>query len=156
MESSITYLAHKYNKFLLIGLIVFGFLPSCKKSDAVTLPEFSAIRVYPQKQTYQVGDTVYCYITQLSEGSTALKKATYWFYANWWFTDPEMTADFQEFTLNAETGKMEATSNEIVITDAAAQKAAKDGSVDLCFYGRLEYPNWDFRKVEIRVPINVK
>lgn len=156
MEFSITYLVHKYNKFLFIGLIAFGFLPSCKKSDAVTLPEYSAINVYPQKQVYQIGDTIYCKIAKLSEGSETLKKATYWFYANWWFADPELTADFQEFVINPETGRMEASSSEIVITDAAVQKAAENGHVDLCFYGRLEYPNWDFRKIEIRVPINVE
>jgi len=146
-------------KFLSLGIALLTLLlllPSCKQEDSVTLPNFSAISIFPQKDAYEVGDVVFCTIQRLDEGSTNLQKATYWFYANWWFTDPELTADFQEFTLDPLTGTMVATSSEILLTEAAAKKTTDNGHADLCFYGRLEYPNWDFRKVEIRVPIVVK
>jgi len=146
-------------KFLSLGfamLTLLLLLPSCKQESSVTLPEYSEISISPQKDVYEVGDVVRCSITMLNTGSNNLQKATYWFYANWWFTDPEMTADFQEFVTNPQTGTMVATSSEIVLTAPAVQKTTDNGHADLCFYGRLEYPNWDFRKVEIRVPIVVK
>lgn len=145
-------------KFLSLGIAMMTLLlllPSCKPKDTVTLPTYSAISISPQKEVYEVGDVVRCSITMQTTGSTNLQKATYWFYANWWFTDPELTADFQEFVTNPETGEMVATSNEIELTEAAVKKTKDNEHADLCFYGRLEYPNWDFRKVEIRVPIRV-
>jgi len=148
-----------FNKFLSIGVIVLTLsllLPSCKQKDSVTLPEYSAISITPQKDVYEEGDVVSCSIAMLNTGSSNLQKATYWFYANWWFTDPEVTADFQEFTIDELTGAMVATSSEITLTSGAVQKTKENGHADLCFYGRLEYPNWDYRKVEIRVPVKVK
>lgn len=145
-------------RFLCLGIVVLTLLlllPSCKKKDPVTLPTYSEISISPQKDVYQVGDIVRCSITMQTTGSTTLQKATYWFYANWWFTDPELTADFQEFVTDPETGEMIATSSEIELTEAAVKKTKENEHADLCFYGRLEYPNWDFRKVEIRVPIRV-
>lgn len=145
-------------RFLCLGIVVLTLLlllPSCKKKDPVTLPTYSEISISPQKDVYQVGDIVRCSIKMQTMGSDNLQKATYWFYANWWFTDPELTADFQEFVTDPETGEMVATSNEIELTEAAVQKTKDNEHADLCFYGRLEYPNWDFRKVEIRVPIRV-
>lgn len=141
---------------LWIGMLtLLLLLPSCKQKDAVALPNYSVISISPQKEVYEVGEKVRCSITMQNTGSSNLQKATYWFYANWWFTDPELTADFQEFVTNPETGEMVATSNEIELTLPAAQKTKDNGHAELCFYGRLEYPNWDFRKVEIRVPICV-
>lgn len=145
-------------RFLCLGIVVLTLLlllPSCKKKDPVTLPTYSEISISPQKEVYEVGDTVRCSITMKTTGSTTLQKATYWFYANWWFTDPELTADFQEFVTDSITGEMVATSSEIELTEAAVKKTKDNEHADLCFYGRLEYPNWDFRKVEIRVPIRV-
>lgn len=140
---------------VMVALSMLLLMPTCKKKDSVTLPEYSAISISPQKEVYEVGDVVRCSITKLNDGSTNLQKATYWFYANWWFTDPEMTADFKEFATDPQTGAMMAISSDIVLTAPAAQKTTDNGHADLCFYGRLEYPNWDFRKVEIRVPIKV-
>ena len=71
----------------------------------------------------------------------------YWFYASWWFENPEMTADFQTFAQN-EAGKYVATSSPIVLTEP--------GEVKLYFFGKLQYPNWEFHKVEIPVIINVQ
>lgn len=145
-------------RFLCLGIVVLTLLlllPSCKKKDPVTLPTYSEISISPQKDVYQVGDIVRCSIKMQTTGSDNLQKATYWFYANWWFTDPELTADFQEFVTDPETGEMIATSSEIELTEAAVKKTKENEHADLCFYGRLEYPNWDFRKVEIRVPIRV-
>lgn len=145
-------------RFLCLGIVVLTLLlllPSCKKKDPVTLPTYSEISISPQKEVYEVGDTVRCSITMQTTGSTNLQKTTYWFYANWWFTDPELTADFQEFVTDSITGEMVATSSEIELTEAAVKKTKDNEHADLCFYGRLEYPNWDFRKVEIRVPIRV-
>lgn len=145
-------------RFLCLGIAVLTLLlllPSCKKKDPVTLPTYSEISISPQKDVYQVGDIVRCSIKMQTTGSDNLQKATYWFYANWWFTDPELTADFQEFVTDPETGEMIATSSEIELTEAAVKKTKENEHADLCFYGRLEYPNWDFRKVEIRVPIRV-
>lgn len=145
-------------RFLCLGIVVLTLLlllPSCKKKDPVTLPTYSEISISPQKEVYEVGDTVRCCITMQTTGSDNLQKATYWFYANWWFTDPELTADFQEFVTDSITGEMVATSSEIELTEAAVKKTKDNEHADLCFYGRLEYPNWDFRKVEIRVPIRV-
>lgn len=145
-------------RFLCLGIVVLTLsllLPSCKKKDSVTLPTYSEISISPQKEVYTEGDVVRCCIKQLSDGSTNLQKATYWFYANWWFTDPEMTADFQEFVIDEETGEAIAISSEITLDKGAVTKTSENGHADLCFYGRLEYPNWDFRKVEIRVPIRV-
>lgn len=145
-------------RFLCLGIVVLTLLlllPSCKKKDPVTLPTYSEISISPQKDVYQVGDIVRCSIKMQTTGSNNLQKATYWFYANWWFTDPELTADFQEFVTDPETGEMIATSSEIELTEAAVKKTKENEHADLCFYGRLEYPNWDFRKVEIRVPIRV-
>ncbi len=145
-------------RFLCLGIVVLTLLlllPSCKKKDSVTLPTYSEISISPQKDVYQVGDIVRCSIKMQTTGSDNLQKATYWFYANWWFTDPELTADFQEFVTDPETGEMIATSSEIELTEAAVKKTKENEHADLCFYGRLEYPNWDFRKVEIRVPIRV-
>lgn len=145
-------------RFLCLGIVVLTLLlllPSCKKKDPVTLPTYSEISISPQKDVYQVGDIVRCSIKMQTTGSDNLQKATYWFYANWWFSDPELTADFQEFVTDPETGEMIATSSEIELTEAAVKKTKENEHADLCFYGRLEYPNWDFRKVEIRVPIRV-
>lgn len=145
------------NKRLFLGLTLMLslLLPSCKKSDGVTLPTYSNIELVPAKEVYTLGESVQCRIQLLTPGSDNLKKATYWFYANWWFTDPDLTADFQEFNQDVATGQMWALSSSIQLTQPTVEKTKENGHADLIFYGRLEYPNWDFRKVEIRVPIKV-
>lgn len=134
----------------LVGLML---LAGCKQSSGVSLPEYSNITITPQKEVYHVGDKVRCSIVLTEPGSDNLQKATYWFYANWWFSDPDMTADFQTFA--NQDGRMVATSSEIELTKAAKLKTDQNGQAEICFYGRLEYPEWDFRKVEIRVPVKV-
>ena len=129
----------------LAVLLVSALFSSCQHEDAVTLPEYSAIVLTPQQDVYHVGDKVVCEIRRLSEGSQNLRKATYWFYAGWWFTNPDMTADFQDFQ-EIEGGYV-ARSSEIELTKTGEQK--------LYFFVRLEYPSWDFRKIEIPLTINV-
>lgn len=126
---------------------------SCEQEAPITLPTYSSITVSPQQEVYHVGDEVTCSIELLTPGSDVLDTAVYWFYANWWFNDPELTADFQVF--KDEDGHMIARSSKIELTEAAKAKTDQYGQAELCFYGRLEYPAWDFRKIEIRVPIKV-
>ena len=71
----------------------------------------------------------------------------YWFYASWWFGNHELTADFQTFAQN-EAGKYVATSSPIVLTEP--------GEVKLYFFGKLQYPNWEFYKIEIPITITVQ
>ena len=92
---------------------------------------------------YHVGDVVTCSIVRTSEGSADLREASYWWYASWWFADPELKADFQDF--DAETATC--TSAPITLT--------KPGEVTLYFFGRIEFPNFDWRKVEIGKTITV-
>ncbi|MBQ9073670.1 MAG: hypothetical protein IJY30_04330 [Muribaculaceae bacterium] len=89
-----------------------------------------------------MGDVITCSITEIKAPSDELKSASYWWYASWWFSNPDLTADFQEFDENRVN-----TSSEITLTEA--------GEVTLYFFGRLDYPNFDFRKVEIGKTITV-
>lgn len=124
-------------------------LASCEPKSTVVLPTFSNITISPQQDAYRVGDTITCSIERLTTGSEELFEDDnqYWFYASWWFANPEMTADFQTFAQN-EAGKYVATSSPIVLTEP--------GEVKLYFFGKLQYPNWEFHKVEIPVIINVQ
>ena len=117
--------------------------------STVVLPTFSNITISPQQDAYRVGDTITCSIERLTTGSEELFEDDnqYWFYASWWFENPEMTADFQTFAQN-EAGKYVATSSPLVLTEP--------GEVKLYFFGKLQYPNWEFHKVEIPVIINVQ
>ena len=63
-------------------------------------------------------------------------------YASWWFPDPEMKADFQDFD---ESGVN--TSAEITLTEA--------GEMKIYFFGKLDFPNFDWRKVEIARTVTV-
>ena len=124
-------------------------LASCEPKSTMVLPTFSNITISPQQDAYRVGDTITCSIERLTTGSEELFEDDnqYWFYASWWFENPEMTADFQTFAQN-EAGKYVATSSPIVLTEP--------GEVKLYFFGKLQYPNWEFHKVEIPVIINVQ
>ena len=135
----------RITRFVILVLIAGVSLACNKPTTAVTVPTFSDITVTPAQDTYHVGDTVTCSIRRLTLGSDNLQSDQYWFYASWWFSDPELTADFQEFA-DVE-GVEQATSSPIVLTEA--------GEVRLYFFGKLEYPCWEFRKVEIPVTLNV-
>ncbi len=128
-----------------MAICTMMLLSSCEEQSDVTMPTYSGITVVPQQDVYHVGDKVTCSITRLTEGSANLRKSTYWFYASWWFTNPDLTADFQEF--QEVDGALVATSSEIELLQTGEQK--------LYFFARLEYPAWDFRKIEIPVTINV-
>lgn len=128
---------------LLALALVLG---ACKKDEAHDLPTFSNITVSPSKSVYALGDQVQCSITMLSPGDASLKKATWWFYASWWGSDPDMTADF--CTPETIEEKTTFTSRKITLN--------KQGTVRLYFWGRLEYPNWDFQPIQIPVTLHVE
>lgn len=134
-----------------LSLMVFTILTlaSCEPESNVVIPTFSDITITPQQSVYTVGDTITCSITRLTEGSEGLLEDAnqYWFYASWWFGNHELTADFQTFAQN-EAGKYVATSSPIVLTEP--------GEVTLYFFGKLQYPNWEFYKVEIPITITVQ
>ena len=139
----------QFVKTILLMVITALTLASCEPKSTVVLPTFSNITISPQQDSYRVGDTITCSIERLTTGSEELFEDDnqYWFYASWWFENPEMTADFQTFAQN-EAGKYVATSSPIVLTEP--------GEVKLYFFGKLQYPNWEFHKVEIPVIINVQ
>lgn len=136
--------AVKKSSFLL--LLLSAILVGCNHEKGVTLPEFSNIVVTPEKAVYALGDTVQASIIMLNSGEPAPKKSTYWFYTSWWGSDPNMTADFCDpDTLN---GTISFTSSKIVLTQS--------GEVRIYFWGRLEYPNWNFQPIQIPVTLNVQ
>ena len=132
-------------KSILFVLMLLGLslvTASCSDDDKSTSPTFGTISITPEKDVYKVGDVITCSIKQLSEGSADLKEASYWWYASWWFSDSEMKADFEDF---GEDGVN--TSAQITLT--------QPGEVTLYFFGKLEYPKFDWRKVEIGRTITV-
>lgn len=139
----------RFVKYLSLMVFTILTLASCEPESNVVIPTFSDITISPQLDTYAIGDTITCSIERLTAGSEELFEDAnqYWFYASWWFENPEMTADFQTFAQN-EAGKYVATSSPIVLTEP--------GEVKLYFFGKLQYPNWEFHKVEIPVIINVQ
>ena len=113
-------------------LILSALLIGCAGKTSVTLPTFSSIAVTPE--------------TMLTPGDASLKQATYWFYTSWWGSDPDMTADFcQPDTVD---GVISFTSSPITLTEK--------GEVRIYFWGRLEYPNWDFQPIQIPVTLKVE
>lgn len=128
---------------ILLALIALLPLGACSDDDDPGLPGFGEIIVTPEKDVYEVGDQVTCTIRMTSPGGPALKKATYWWYTSWWFQSTDNPVDFQEF--NADN---ECVSSTITLTEA--------GDVKLLFFGRLEYPKYDWRKVEIAKTIKVR
>ena len=139
----------QFAKCILLMLITVLTLASCEPKSAVVLPTFSNITISPQHDVYKVGDTITCTIERLTDGSDNLFEDAnqYWFYASWWFTNPDLTADFQLFEEN-EAGKSIATSSPIILSEP--------GEVKLYFFGKLQYPNWEFHKIEIPVTIHVQ
>lgn len=131
------------NKYLtLLLMAVIPLLVTACDDDKDLEPTFSQIVISPAKDVYKVGDVVTCSITRTSEGTGDLRGADYWWYASWWFDNSELKADFQEFD-----DSNVCTSSEITLTEA--------GNVTLYFFGRLDYPHYDKRKVEIARTITV-
>ena len=127
-------------------LILSALLIGCAGKASVTLPTFSDITLTPAKSTYVLGDSVVCSITMLTPGDASLKKSTYWFYTSWWGSDPNLMADFcQPDTVD---GVITFTSSKIALTEK--------GDVRIYFWGRLEYPNWDFQPIQISTTLNVQ
>lgn len=131
--------------FILISALL---LIGCDKDKpaAVTLPTFSEIAVTPQKEVYALGDKVQCSIKMLNPGDESLKQATWWFYTSWWGSNPDMVADF--CTPDDTTGEIIFKSSEIELTEK--------GEVRIYFWGRLEYPNWNFQPIKIPVTLYVE
>ena len=127
-------------------LLLSALLIGCAGKKSVTLPTYSDITVTPAKSTYALGDSVVCSIKMLTPGDASLKKSTYWFYTSWWGSNPNLTADFQ--TPETVDGATRFTSSKIELAQA--------GEVRIYFWGRLEYPNWDFQPVQIPVTLHVE
>ncbi|MBR1878610.1 MAG: hypothetical protein IJ814_06375 [Paludibacteraceae bacterium] len=130
---------------LILFLSVWA-LCACTHESGVTLPTFSDIRISPAQEVYHKGDSVVCTIDMLTPGDASLKQATYWFYTSWWGSDANLTADFQ--TPDTIEGVVRFTSSKIEL--------AKEGDVRIYFWGRLEYPNWNFQPVQIPVSLKVE
>ena len=135
-------LKSKYLYLLLVALLSFGLTACGDDDDKGAEPSFGQIVISPEKDVYHVGDVVTCSITRTSPGTGDLRDASYWWYTSWWFVDSDMKADFQDFDASNVS-----TSEPITLT--------VPGQVKLYFFGRLEYPIWDWRKVEIARTITV-
>ena len=133
----------KITRFAGLLLLILGCSPwlSCSDDeDDTRLPSFDEMTITPAQDVYHVGDRITCSIRMTSPASSNLKKATWWFYASWMFAGDE-DVDFQESENNV------FTSSTITLTKA--------GNQTLYFFGRCEYPKFDFRKVEIAKTIKV-
>lgn len=130
---------------LFVSLLVL-VLSACTGEQKRTLPTFSAITISPAKEVYSVGDSVVASVTMLTPGDPSLKKATWWFYTSWWGADPDMTADF--CSPDTVSGTISFSSSKIALT--------QQGEVRIYFWGRLEYPDWDYQPVQIPVTLHVK
>jgi hypothetical protein len=135
---------NKTHLFALLALVLA--FTACTKEKARELPAFSDMTVTPEQSVYHVGDSVACSLSMLRSGDPSLKRATWWFYTSWWGADPEMTADF--CTPDTVDGVVCFRSSKIALTQT--------GDVRIYFWGRLEYPDWDFRPVQIPVTLHVE
>lgn len=127
--------------YLLTILLIPTIFTACD-DDPATEPSFSEISITPEKEVYRVGDVITCSIKRTSPGTGDLRNSSYWWYVSNWFENSEMKADFEEFD-SSETN----TSEPITLSEP--------GEITLYFFGRLEYPNWDWRKIEISRTIHV-
>lgn len=125
----------------IVGLLMCVCI-ACSDDDSTREPSFGGIEITPRQDVYHVGDVITCSIAKVADGTGDLRAASYWWYASWWFEDSELRADFEEFDAAGTN-----TSQPITLTRA--------GEVTLYFFGRLEYPRWDWRKVEISRTITV-
>lgn len=130
--------------YIYLLAIVLGLgLSACSDDDkGCSMPAFGTIEVTPAQSEYHVGDVVSCSIRMLTPAGESLQEATYWWYASWWFSDPNLKADFSEAD---DSGVF--TSEPIELTEA--------GDVTLYFFGRVQFPRFDWRKVEIGRTITV-
>lgn len=145
LELITTNLRIMYKTFtkLLLAILILLPLESCKEDDDRGIPGFSDITVSPAKDVYEIGDVITCTIHMTKPAGPTLKKATYWWFTSWWFKDADQPVDFQEFS---EDGTC--VSKEITLTET--------GDLKLYFFGRLEYPKYDWEKIEIAKTIKVK
>lgn len=128
--------------YLLIALPAF-VLTGCKDDDGPrALPTFDDIRITPEKAQYQVGDEIVLSITMTNPGGSELRDASYWWYTSEWFSDLDITPDFCEINEN----------KEFVSQPITLDKA---GELTLYFFGKVEYPHYDWRKIEISRKITV-
>lgn len=132
----------KFNLINFLLLLCTLLLISCQNENEAVLPKYSDITLTPAQAVYHVGDTIECSIKQLAEGGDNLLDTNYWWYASWWFANPDLKADFKEFNNNV------CKSSKIVLTAT--------GEVKLYFFGQLKYPEWNWIKVEIPIIITVK
>jgi len=133
----------KLNKVLAVLSLPLLFFASCNNGGSdVTLPTFTEITLSPEQAVYHVGDSVTATITMLTAGSETLKQSTYWFATSWWRGKTQV--DFQ--TPQEVEGKQVFTSHKIGIDEAGEQR--------ISFWGRLEYPNWDFQPVTVEKTIH--
>lgn len=128
-------------KTILPILFIFAIVLTGCNDDEVKDPSYSAISIYPEKETYKVGDVIKCSIMQTDPNPQNLKETTYWWYASWWFNDSAMTPDFQEFDNNV------CESAEITLT--------QPGDVTIYFFGQLKYRHYDWHKIEVARTIKV-
>ena len=135
----------KLRSYIILMLLLPACI-ACKKEQKRELPTFSNITLSPDQSVYALGDTVQASISMLRPGDPSLKQASYWFYTSWWGSDPELTADF--CTPDTTDGVITFTSSKIALTQA--------GEVRIYFWGRLEYPNWDFQPIQIPVTLQVQ
>lgn len=127
----------------LLSVVGLWLMQSCSDDpDANSVPTFSEITVLPAQNIYHVGDRVTISVKMTHPASATLKKAQYWFYASWMFAADE-DVDFQEAD---EAGVF--TSSPFTLTTAGTQK--------LYFFGRCEFPKFDFRKIELSKSITVE
>lgn len=126
----------------MLLLLALPLMQSCSDDDGPEQPSFGSITISPEKDVYHVGDVITCSIKRHTEGGKELKNATYWWYTSWWFKSAENEVDFEEFDSNSEC-----VSQPITLTEA--------GDVTLYFFGKLEYPRFDWKKVEIGRTIKV-
>ena len=131
---------NKLSAVLLFPLVLIA----CNSKTDVTLPSFSDITLSPQQEVYHVGDSVVASVSMLTPGSESLKESTYWFATSWWRGKTQV--DFQ--TPEEKDGLLVFTSEKIGLDEAGEQR--------VYFWGRLEYPNWDFQSVTIQVTLKVE
>lgn len=130
--------------YIYLLAIVLGLaLGACSDDDkGRSMPTFTTIELTPAQSEYHVGDVVTCTIRMVAPAGEALQEASYWWYASWWFSDPNLKADFCQAD---DEGVF--TSQPIELTEA--------GDVTLYFFGRVQFPQFDWRKVEIGRTIKV-
>ncbi len=133
-------------KTLLLILLVLPttLLASCSDDDeARALPSFGEISFSPAKAEYQVGDQIVCTIKMTKPAGSDLRDASYWWYTSEWFSDLSIDPDFCEAN---EEGEF--VSQPITLTHA--------GDWTIYFFGRVEFPHYDWKKVELGKTIKVK